>query len=45
MRNALRQAAELPYFARNGLVKVALLARLGPMARLLGHPSSDAWPY
>jgi predicted O-methyltransferase YrrM len=44
-RNLLRQAAALPYFIRNGLIKVALVARLRPLARLLGQPDSDAWPY
>jgi predicted O-methyltransferase YrrM len=44
MRNALRQAAQLPWFLRNVLVKVALVARLRPLARLLGHRGSD-WPY
>jgi predicted O-methyltransferase YrrM len=42
--NALRQLAELPYFARNGLVKVALVAKLRPLAALLGHHGGD-WPY
>lgn len=42
--NALRQLAELPWFLRNVLVKVALIARLRPLARLLGHRSGD-WPY
>jgi len=42
--NAARQAAQLPWFARNVLVKVALVARLWPLARLLGHRSRD-WPY
>ena len=42
--NALRQAAQLPWFVRNVLVKVALLARLRPLARLLGHRGSG-WPY
>jgi predicted O-methyltransferase YrrM len=44
LRNALRQLAELPWFARNVLVKAALVARLRPLARLLGHRSGD-WPY
>jgi hypothetical protein len=45
LRNALRQAAELPWFARNVLVKVALVARVpSPLLRLLGHSSRD-WPY
>lgn len=42
--NALRQAAQLPWFARNLLVKAAILARLRPLARLLGHRSGP-WPY
>jgi hypothetical protein len=41
--NALRQAAELPYFARNCIVKLALLTRLRPLARLLGERGH--WPY
>lgn len=40
--NAVRQAAQLAYFARNLAVKVALVARLRPVARLLG---SRSWPY
>jgi predicted O-methyltransferase YrrM len=43
--NALRQAVDLPYFVRNGLIKIALVARLRPVARLLGQPDEDAWPY
>ena len=43
--NALRQAVHLPYFVRNGLIKLALVARLRPVARLLGQPDEDAWPY
>ena len=43
--NALRQAVHVPYFVRNGLIKVALVARLRPVARLLGQPDEDAWPY
>ncbi|HKP90813.1 MAG TPA: class I SAM-dependent methyltransferase [Thermoleophilaceae bacterium] len=43
-RNAARQAGQLPWFARNVLVKVALVLRLRPLARLLGHSSGD-WPY
>ena len=41
---ALRQLAQLPWFARNMLVKVALALRLRPVARALGH-RSGAWPY
>jgi hypothetical protein len=43
-RNAVRQLAELPWFIRNLLVKAALLARLRPLARLLGHRFGP-WPY
>jgi hypothetical protein len=45
VRNSLRQAAELPWFARNVAIKVALVLR-APMGvlRLLGHSSRD-WPY
>jgi predicted O-methyltransferase YrrM len=45
LANAGRQAIQLPYFVRNGLIKVALVARLRPVARLLGQPDEDAWPY
>ena len=45
VRNVLRQAVDLPYFVRNGLIKVALVVRLRPVARLLGQPDEDAWPY
>jgi hypothetical protein len=43
-RNALRQARELPWFARNVLIKVLITLRLGRFTRYLGHPSAD-WPY
>jgi predicted O-methyltransferase YrrM len=42
--NALRQLAELPWFARNLVVKAAIAARLRPLARLLGHRTGP-WPY
>jgi predicted O-methyltransferase YrrM len=42
--NAARQLAGLAYFARNTAVKVALLAHLRPVARLLGH-GDEPWPY
>jgi predicted O-methyltransferase YrrM len=45
VRNALRQAVHIPYFVRNLVIKVALVARLRPVARLLGQPEEDAWPY
>jgi len=42
--NAVRQLAELPWFARNLAVKLAILARQPRLARLLGH-SHGPWPY
>ena len=45
LRNFARQARELPWFARNVAVKVALVARAPAwVLRLLGHSSRD-WPY
>jgi hypothetical protein len=41
--NGLAQAAALPYFVRNCLVKLALVARLRRLARLLGEHGH--WPY
>lgn len=41
--NAARQAADVPYFIRNCIVKLALVARLRPLARLLGERGH--WPY
>jgi predicted O-methyltransferase YrrM len=42
--NAARQAAQLPWFARNVLVKAALVGRARPLARLLGH-EDEVFPY
>jgi hypothetical protein len=42
--NAARQLAQLPWFARNVVVKLALVAHLRPLARLLGH-GGGGWPY
>ena len=42
-RNALAQLAGLPYFARNMIVKVLIVARLRPLAALLG--CREDWPY
>ena len=44
-RNAARQLAELPWFARNLLIKALVLAGLRPVAHQLGLPRGDAWPY
>jgi predicted O-methyltransferase YrrM len=44
LSNASRQLAELPWFMRNVIVKLALVTRVRPLARLLGHDGDD-WPY
>jgi predicted O-methyltransferase YrrM len=43
-RNALRQAAQLPWFAKNMLLKVALTLGLGRLWKLARRPVPD-WPY
>ncbi|MDX6643503.1 MAG: hypothetical protein QOD76_1465 [Solirubrobacteraceae bacterium] len=43
-RNVVRQSAQLAWFARNVAIKAALVARLRPLARLLGQGDSE-WPY
>lgn len=42
--NVGRQLAELPWFARNVVIKVLIVAKLGKLTRLLGH-TGDNWPY
>jgi predicted O-methyltransferase YrrM len=42
--NAARQAAQLPWFLRNVVVKVLIVARLRRLARLLGHREGP-WPF
>jgi hypothetical protein len=44
LRNVARQLAEVPWFARNLAVKALLVARLGRLARALGH-DGETWPY
>jgi predicted O-methyltransferase YrrM len=44
LANVGRQAAQLPWFARNLAIKALVLARLGRVARLLGH-DGETWPY
>ena len=41
--NAFRQLLEVPYFARNVLFKLLILAKLRPLVRLLG--GTGEWPY
>jgi predicted O-methyltransferase YrrM len=43
--NVGRQLAQLPWFARNVTVKALLVLKLNGVARALGHPAGDAWPY
>lgn len=42
--NTARQLAQLPWFARNVLIKALMVAHLGRIARLLGHDGAT-WPY
>ncbi len=42
--NALRQLIQLPWFVRNVVIKVLIVAKLGRFARLLGHRQAT-WPY
>ncbi|HEX2086512.1 MAG TPA: class I SAM-dependent methyltransferase [Solirubrobacteraceae bacterium] len=44
LRNAARHLVELPWFVRNLAVKALIVARLKPLARLLGHRDGP-WPY
>jgi predicted O-methyltransferase YrrM len=44
LRNAGRQALDLPWFARNVVIKVMILAGLGRFTRFLGH-RQGTWPY
>ena len=45
LRDAARQLAQLPWFARNVLFKVLVLAGLRPLAHRLGLPAGMHWPY
>ena len=42
--NAARQLGELPWFARNVVIKVLIVAKLGRLTRYLGHRQAT-WPY
>ncbi len=42
--NAVRQLAQLGWFARNLVIKALIVARLGRVTRLLGHDPAS-WPY
>jgi predicted O-methyltransferase YrrM len=43
--NVARQLAQLPWFVRNVAIKALILAKLGRVARLLGHRPGEPWPY
>ena len=44
LANVGRQLAEVPWFARNVAIKALMVARLGRVARVLGH-DGETWPY
>jgi predicted O-methyltransferase YrrM len=44
LANVGRQLAQLPWFARNVVVKALIAARLGRLAGALGH-DGETWPY
>lgn len=43
LTDAIRQAFQLPWFARNLAIKCLIVARMGRLTRLLGH--RGGWPY
>jgi predicted O-methyltransferase YrrM len=45
LANAAAQLAELPWFARNVAIKLALLNGRAGVATALGHRAGDPWPY
>ena len=44
LKDAVRQLAQCGWFARNVLIKVLIVARLGRLTRFLGH-RQPTWPY
>ena len=44
LANAGRQAAQLPWFVRNVVIKVLIVAKLGRFTRFLGH-REPTWPF
>jgi predicted O-methyltransferase YrrM len=44
LANVGRQLAQLPWFARNVVIKVLVTAKLGRLAKALGH-DGETWPY
>jgi hypothetical protein len=45
LANVGRQLAQLPWFVRNVTIKALIVAKLTPVAKLLGHRDGDAWPF
>jgi predicted O-methyltransferase YrrM len=45
LRNGGAQLAQLPWFARNLAIKLAIVARAPRVALALGHRPGDEWPY
>jgi predicted O-methyltransferase YrrM len=45
LRNAAAQLRGVPWFVRNCLIKLAMVARMRAVARRLGLPDADDWPY
>ena len=43
--NAGAQLVQLPWFTRNVLIKLALVAGRSGLAARLGHRAGDQWPY
>jgi hypothetical protein len=43
--SALRQLAQLPWFARNVLFKVLISAKMRGVAIRLGHDPAQQWPF
>ena len=44
LKNIATQLSQLPWFARNVLIKVLVTAKLGKAAKALGH-DGNSWPY
>ncbi|HZB78025.1 MAG TPA: class I SAM-dependent methyltransferase [Solirubrobacteraceae bacterium] len=44
-RNLVRQLPGLIWFVRMALIKIAMVARMPRVARALGLPDGDEWPY
>jgi hypothetical protein len=44
LKNIATQLSQLPWFARNVLIKVLVTAKLGKAAKALGH-DGESWPY